>query len=91
MNDLLAIVDTARTVQDPVTGLSAADTIAEALMKYETLTGEEIGAIARGDNLEDFRAAQERAQRTSVDGAKSSVEEDEPDVGLSGAEGLAHP
>ncbi|MEE2886739.1 MAG: ATP-dependent zinc metalloprotease FtsH [Planctomycetota bacterium] len=67
------------------------DTIAEALMKYETLTGEEIGAIMRGDNLNDFRAAQERAQRTPVDGAKSSVEEDEPDVGLSGAEGLAHP
>lgn len=67
------------------------DKIAQALLEHETLTGEEINAIARGDSLLDFRAAQERARQAQPEAPKPTVEEDEPDIGLSGAEGLAHP
>jgi len=42
------------------------DELAAALMKYETLTGEEAGAILRGDDLGEFKAAQER-HRESVE------------------------
>ena len=42
------------------------DELAAALMKYETLTGEEAGAILRGDDLEEFKAAQDR-HRESVE------------------------
>jgi cell division protease FtsH len=42
------------------------DKLAAALLKYETLSGDEAGAILRGDNLEEFKAAQER-HRESVE------------------------
>ncbi|MFT4844113.1 MAG: cell division protease FtsH [Planctomycetota bacterium] len=42
------------------------DKVAAALLKYETLSGDEIGAILRDDNLEEFKAAQER-HRESVE------------------------
>jgi len=75
----------------------ALDTIAAALLKYETLSGDEVGAVLRGDDLEEFRAAQER-QRESVaaeaarkekeaaqkEAAKKEAEQaDQPDAGSS--------
>jgi cell division protease FtsH len=42
------------------------DKLAAALLKYETLSGDEAGAILRDDNLEEFKAAQER-HRESVE------------------------
>ena len=43
----------------------ALDTVAEALLKFETLTGDEVGAVLRGDDLDEFRAAQERQRQTA--------------------------
>jgi cell division protease FtsH len=78
--------------------LQVLEAIAESLLLHETLTGQEVLAIARGDDLDDFRAAQERAQKAkdAKDDARRAAaaaadEREEPDVGLSGAEGLAHP
>jgi len=42
------------------------DTLAEALLKYETLSGEEVGAVLRGDDLAEFMKSQDR-QRESVE------------------------
>jgi cell division protease FtsH len=36
------------------------DAIAQGLLRHETLTGEEVAAVVRGDDLEEFRAARER-------------------------------
>ncbi len=66
------------------------DAIAEGLLKYETLSGDEVCAILRGDSLEDFRAAQRRKQPPPPAVTPETAAQDEPDVGLSGAEGLAH-
>ena len=67
------------------------DRIANALLVHETLTGEEVSAVVRGDSLEEFRAAKERAEQARLDALPKPQPTDEPDVGLSGAEGLAHP
>ena len=40
------------------------DTLATALLKHETISGDEVGAILRGDDLEEFRAAQSRQRET---------------------------
>ena len=61
------------------------------LLEHETLTGEEICAIARGDNLEEFRNAKARAEAEARPPTPVPQPTDEPDVDLSGAEGLAHP
>ncbi|MEM7205690.1 MAG: ATP-dependent zinc metalloprotease FtsH [Planctomycetota bacterium] len=66
------------------------DLIAEGLLKYETLTGDEVGAVLRGDDLGEFRAARERKEAQAARAAEAAAQRDEPDVGLSGAEGLAH-
>jgi cell division protease FtsH len=64
------------------------DAIAQGLMKHETLHGDEVAAVVRGDDLERFRAAR---QRSELPPPKPSGSREEPDVDLSGAEGLAHP
>ncbi len=64
------------------------DAITDGLMRFETLSGDEIAAVLRGDDLEEFRKARARANGTPIRPSKEGV--DEPDVGLSGAEGLAH-
>src|SRR5690606_588969 len=74
------------------------DTIAECLLEHETITGEEVAALARGDDFGEFRAAQARAYREArpvglvleKKEREKKEKKDEPDVGLSGAEGLAH-
>ena len=77
------------------------DNLAAALLKYETLSGDEAGAVLRGDNLEEFRAAQER-HRESVEreaarnapkpepepetpAGNETSSDEKPDVGFSGA------
>ena len=67
------------------------DWIADALLEHETLTGEEVLAITRGDSLDEFRKAKERAEAERAPKVPAPQPKDEPDVGLSGAEGLAHP
>lgn len=80
---------------------AALDTIAEALLKYETLSGDECGAVLRGDDLGDFRAAQERRRQTAEKEAQreqseqaeaaqeqepdSAAADENPEAGLSGA------
>ncbi len=44
----------------------ALDSIAAALLKYETLSGDEVGAVLRGDDLEEFRAAQKRQRESAA-------------------------
>ncbi|MCC6781589.1 MAG: ATP-dependent zinc metalloprotease FtsH [Planctomycetes bacterium] len=63
------------------------ETITEGLLRYETLSGDEIAAVLRGDDLDGYRAARQRSELPPP----RPVERPEPDVGLSGAEGLAHP
>ena len=66
------------------------DAIAEGLLKYETLNGAEVAAILRGDDLAEFRDAQKRNRAQTTPPPPEQAAQDEPDVGLSGAEGLAH-
>jgi cell division protease FtsH len=70
------------------------DDVAHALLKYETLAGDEVAAILRGDDVEEFRKAQLRKQpaadRTarrepSVRPLPGAAGDEKPDVGLSGA------
>ncbi len=75
------------------------DSLANALLKHETLSGDEVGAVLRGDNLEEFKAAQDRQrdsaereiQRRKADAvaeasaASEVATDDKPDVGLSQA------
>jgi len=76
---------------------SALDLVAQALLKHETLSGEEVAAVMRGDSLDVFREAQarhqiqERSQRRPETAPQAGpVGSDQPgiakpDVGLSGA------
>jgi cell division protease FtsH len=72
------------------------DAVATALLKHETLSGDEIGAVMRGDDLEEYRQAQLRlqqagAQKRAESGARAAAEspplpvDKKPDIGLSGA------
>jgi cell division protease FtsH len=73
------------------------DRLAEALLKHETISGEEVGAVLRGDTIEDYRAAQDRLRiAAAADTARRSADTppplptaapqpQKPDVGLSGA------
>jgi cell division protease FtsH len=72
------------------------DLVAKALLKHETLNGDEIAAILRGDDIDEYRAAQsrlqqaaERAQKRTEAGPIAAPEsapgEQKPDIGLSGA------
>ncbi len=83
-----------RLLQDHRQGL---DAVALALLKHETLSGDEVAAVLRGDNIEEFRQAQLRLQQQSpaarradsgprpvVDGAPAPIDK-KPDIGLSGA------
>jgi len=43
----------------------ALDTLAESLLKYETLSGDEVAAVLRGDDLGEFKAAQDRHRESA--------------------------
>jgi cell division protease FtsH len=74
---------------------SSLDRVAAALLKHETLTGEEVAALLRGDSLDEYRSAQQRlhaatAERgrrieTGDQPAPGPMQEGKPDIGLSGA------
>ena len=70
------------------------DRLAQALLKYETISGDEVGAILRGDSLDEYRVAQQRQAQPVERPAKNSAAaprpadaagESKPDIGLSGA------
>ena len=75
------------------------DTLAAALLKHETLSGDEAAAVLRGDDLEEFRAAQSRHRESvereakrrqpeakpDISPATEAASDEKPDVGLSGA------
>ncbi|MBK8100268.1 MAG: ATP-dependent zinc metalloprotease FtsH [Planctomycetes bacterium] len=78
----------------------ALDRLAAALLKHETLNGDEVGAVIRGDDLDEYRAAQVRHQqatdiaRREQEQARAAAipavqaptaEPGKPGVGLSGA------
>ncbi|MEZ5962997.1 MAG: ATP-dependent zinc metalloprotease FtsH [Planctomycetota bacterium] len=64
---------------------AALDAVAAALLRYETLSGEEVAAVVRGDNLEEFRAAKARRDMVAKPQPGASGQ---PDIGLAGAQGL---
>jgi cell division protease FtsH len=72
------------------------DAVAAALLKHETLSGDEVAAVMRGDDLEEYRQAQLRLQQAGTPkraetGVRAAAEppplpaDKKPDVGLSGA------
>ncbi|MGE0145416.1 MAG: ATP-dependent zinc metalloprotease FtsH [Planctomycetota bacterium] len=65
------------------------DAVAAGLLRYETLTGEEVAAVLRGDDLDSFRAARQRNELPAH--RPTGSERSEPGVDLLGSEGLAHP
>ena len=73
---------------------SSLDRVAATLIKHETLSGDEIAAVMRGDDLEEYRLAQSRMQHPAERTSKPRVEPTtkpaidsaaKPDIGLSGA------
>ena len=64
------------------------DAIASGLLRLETLSGDEVAAVVRGDDLDEFRAARERALKVAAAPAPIGPLPD-TDLGLSGATGLA--
>jgi cell division protease FtsH len=68
---------------------SQLDAITAGLLKFETLNGDEVAVVMRGDDLESYRAARQRSEMPPAKPQNGS--RTQPDVGLSGAEGLAHP
>jgi cell division protease FtsH len=90
-SEVRAIIDTeyARATKLIEDNLHHLEAIANGLLKYETLSGEEVAAVLRGDDLAEYRAAQTRNRPAPP--AKDKAAREAPDVGLSGAEGLAHP
>ncbi len=71
------------------------DRIAAALLKYETINGDEVAALLRNDNLEEFRAAAQRRQAAAdpqprrsespVTDSAPVAEPGKPGIGLSNA------
>ncbi|MFN8827017.1 MAG: ATP-dependent zinc metalloprotease FtsH [Planctomycetota bacterium] len=73
------------------------DAVAQALLKHETISGDEVAAVMRGDDLDEYRQAQQRLQQPapkrpeppplplpSSDPLRQPLDK-KPDVGLSGA------
>ncbi len=71
------------------------DMVAKALLKHETLSGDEVAAVMRGDDLDEYRQAQLRLQQAPQKRAEAAARaaaeapplpiDKKPDVGLSGA------
>ena len=73
---------------------TALDQVAAALLKHETLSGDEVVAILRGDDIDDYRAAQlrlhaqaERPKRTEpeIEPTRGVEPQAKPGMGLSQA------
>ena len=77
---------------------SALDTVAEALLEYETISGEELKRLLSDTSVKDLRPVVQPTQAPAVSEElkgetklEARQEEEEDDLGLSGAEGLATP
>jgi cell division protease FtsH len=77
----------------------ALDRIAEALLKFETITGEEVLALMAGSSIEEIEKKRWKEnevtppplKKPSGTPEKENQEDQEDDLGFSGAEGLATP
>ncbi|MCA8978041.1 MAG: ATP-dependent zinc metalloprotease FtsH [Planctomycetes bacterium] len=56
------------------------DAVAEALLKHETLSGDEVSAVLRGDDLAEFREAQRRRQKDQEQPARRAETEAEAEA-----------
>ena len=72
------------------------DAVAQALLKHETISGDEVAAVMRGDDLDEYRQAQQRLQQPALKRPEPpplplpSADplrpiDKKPDIGLSGA------
>ena len=72
------------------------DLVAQALLRHETLNGDEVAAVLRGDDLDEFRKAQARQEQAAAARhaaeasaqpapATQQTDDSKPGIGLSGA------
>jgi cell division protease FtsH len=92
--EVRAILDAqyARARQMMQTHRQQLDAIAHGLLKHETLTGDEVLAIVRGDDLDEFRATRQRLEQQALEkavpGRQKTPLPDQGEPGIADARGL---